>query len=129
MTAVEVCIDGIYQGLGAGSTGRTVPAQRPNAISGFGSVLGLSKRIPLLCLGRGSRWSLDPQAPWRRAHIPNIAVKAKGLRRSKVVVSNLRPNLRARCHEASNSGGVGRRAIAAYLSRYFALPGSQKLSG
>src|SRR5262249_58923757 len=35
----------------------------------------------------------------------------------------------ARRHESWSSAGVGRRAISAYLSRYLALAGSQKLSG
>src|SRR6516165_11081480 len=51
------------------------------------------------------------------------------LQRSNVVVSNLRPNSCARRQELSSSVCDGRRAISAYLSRYLALVGSQKLSG
>ncbi len=62
------------------------------------------------------------------AHM-NIGIMPNGARRSNVVVSNLRPSSRARLQEAFSSSDVVRRAISAYLSRYFALPGSQKLSG
>jgi hypothetical protein len=93
-------------------------------------LLRIPKRIVPLCFGGGElRWSLDRQKRVGGGHMPNIAVKVKGSRRSNVVVSNLSPNLRARCQEAFNSRGVGRRAISAYLFRYFELPGSQKLSG
>jgi hypothetical protein len=50
-------------------------------------------------------------------------------RRSNVAVSNLRSNSRARRQDWSSSVWVGGRAISAYLSRYLALAGSQKLSG
>src|SRR5262249_40507203 len=56
-------------------------------------------------------------------------VRPKGSRRSNVVVSNRRRNSRARRQESSSSAWVGRRAMSAYLSRYLALVGSQKLSG
>jgi hypothetical protein len=51
------------------------------------------------------------------------------LPRSNVVVSNFRPNSRARRQELFSSARDGRRAISAYLSRYLALAESQKLSG
>jgi len=57
------------------------------------------------------------------AHMPEVR------RRSNVVGSNLRPRSAARRQDALSSACVGRRAISAYLSRYLALPGSQKLSG
>src|SRR6516165_7774557 len=56
-------------------------------------------------------------------------VMSTALRRSNVAVSNLRSNSRARRHESLSSICVGGRAISAYLSRYLALSGSQKLSG
>src|SRR5262249_18697132 len=46
-----------------------------------------------------------------------------------LAVSNLRSNSRARRQESLSSVCVGGRAISAYLSRYLALAGSQKLSG
>jgi len=130
VTAVEVCIDAQMQSLDlakvwerAAQLGRSL-CNDPTRSAGLVQSCIFEADSSVL-VGR----SLDPQAPWRRAQISNIAVKVKGLRRSKVVVSNLSPNLRACCHEASSSGGVGWRAISAYLPRYFALPGSQKLSG
>src|SRR5262249_37910224 len=56
-------------------------------------------------------------------------VMSTALRRSNVAVSNLRPNSRAWRQESPSSVRVGGRAISAYLSRYLALAGSQKLSG
>src|SRR5262245_36220126 len=56
-------------------------------------------------------------------------VMSTALRRSNVAVSNLRSNSRARRQESLSSVCVGGRAISAYLSRYLALAGSQKLSG
>src|SRR5207247_2362010 len=61
--------------------------------------------------------------------ISSIAGVAKALLRSKVLVSNLRPNSRARRQDSSSSVCVGWRAISPYLSQYLALAGSQKLSG
>src|SRR5262245_65525006 len=57
------------------------------------------------------------------------SVLSTAVRRSNVAVSNLRSNSRARRQEWSSSVWVGGRAISAYLSRYLALAGSQKLSG
>src|SRR5262249_42791279 len=51
------------------------------------------------------------------------------LRRPNVVVSNFRPNSRARRQDIFSSVRDGRRAISAYLSRYLGFAGSQKLSG
>src|SRR5215475_15473229 len=59
----------------------------------------------------------------------DISSMSKRLRRSNVVVSNFRPNSRARRQELFSSVDDGRRAISAYLSRYLILAGSQKLSG
>src|SRR5215469_6438868 len=60
---------------------------------------------------------------WSSAGMPNA------LHRSNVLVSNFRPNSRARRQELFSSARDGRRAISAYLFRYLALAGSQKLSG
>src|SRR6516164_1370398 len=67
--------------------------------------------------------------PQRNYQSSSIDVRPSPLRPSNVAVSNLRPNSRAWRQESSSSVRVGGRAISAYLSRYLALAGSQKLSG
>src|SRR6516162_6171302 len=67
--------------------------------------------------------------PQRDYQNSSIDVMPSPLRPSNVAVSNLRPNSRAWRQESPSSVRVGGRAISAYLSRYLALAGSQKLSG
>jgi hypothetical protein len=78
----------------------------------------------------GARFPVDP-TNWNaiKPQCGYIDVIPEPLRRSNVAVSNLRPNSRAWRQESSSSVRVGGRAISAYLSRYLALAGSQKLSG
>src|ERR1700737_3974517 len=59
----------------------------------------------------------------------SIADVPEALSRSNEAVSHLRPSSHARRQASWSSGAVGRGAISAYLSRYLALAGSQKLSG
>ncbi len=62
-------------------------------------------------------------------HIPNIAVMLNGSRCSKVVVSNLRPNSRARLQEAFSSSDVVRRAISAVFVPVLCAAGVAKVVG